>query len=38
MKPITVTVEIDRPAAEVFAFVSDVGNNPRWQQGQRSCR
>jgi uncharacterized protein YndB with AHSA1/START domain len=38
MKPITVTVEIDRPAAEVFAFVSDVGKNPRWQQGQRSCR
>lgn len=24
---------IDRPADEVFAFVSDAANNPRWQQG-----
>lgn len=29
---------IDRPASEVFAFVSDASNNPRWQKGQRSCR
>jgi hypothetical protein len=29
---------IDRPAPEVFAFVSDVSNNPRWQKGQVSCR
>ena len=28
---------IERPAAEVFAFVSDVTNNPRWQNGMRSC-
>ena len=31
------TVEIDRPATEVFAFVSDVRNNPRFQNGMRSC-
>jgi uncharacterized membrane protein len=31
------TVEIDRPAAEVFAFISDVRNNPQFQQGMRSC-
>lgn len=37
MKPITVSVEVNRPAAEVFAFVSDVQNNPKWQRGQRSC-
>lgn len=29
--------EIDRPAGEVFAFISDASNNPRWQKGQRSC-
>lgn len=29
--------DIDRPANEVFAFVSDASNNPRWQTGQRSC-
>lgn len=29
--------EIARPASEVFDFVADSSNNPRWQQGQRSC-
>jgi uncharacterized protein YndB with AHSA1/START domain len=28
---------ISRPAAEVFAFVADSSNNPRWQKGQQSC-
>ncbi|CAN5915486.1 hypothetical protein BH23ACT10_BH23ACT10_06320 [soil metagenome] len=28
---------IDRPADEVFAFVSDAANNPRWQQGMQAC-
>lgn len=28
---------IDRPADEVFAFVADAANNPRWQRGMRSC-
>src|SRR4051794_32153129 len=32
------SIEIDRPAAEVFAFVSDFPSNPRWQGGQRACR
>jgi uncharacterized membrane protein len=31
-------VTIRRPADEVFAFVADAENNPRWQQGMRSCR
>lgn len=29
--------DIDRTANEVFGFVSDVSNNPRWQTGQQSC-
>jgi len=32
------SIEIDRPADEVFGFVSEFPNNPRWQRGQRSCR
>ena len=32
------SVEIARPAEEVFAFVSDFENNPRWQQGMKTCR
>ena len=28
---------IGRPADEVFAFLSDATNNPRWQRGMRSC-
>ena len=31
-------IEIERPAAEVFAFVSDFANNPRWQKGMQVCR
>lgn len=31
------TRTIERPAEEVFAFVSDSSNNPRWQKGQISC-
>lgn len=29
---------IHRPAHDVFAFVADAANNPRWQRGMRSCR
>lgn len=32
------TRTIERPAPEVFAFVSDATNNPLWQRGMRSCR
>lgn len=28
---------IDRPAGDVFAFISDMRNNPRWQNGMRRC-
>ena len=32
------TVDIERPIAEVFAFVANFENNPRWQAGMRACR
>ncbi len=38
MRPITVGVDVGRPANEAFAFVADFENNPRWQRGMRSCR
>ena len=31
------SIEIDRPADEVFAFVADFPNNVQWQRGQREC-
>lgn len=37
MIEVRVTRTIAKPTADVFAFVSDVGNNPRWQNGMRSC-
>lgn len=34
---LSATREIRRPAEEVFSFLADASNNPRWQKGQRSC-
>lgn len=31
------STEIARPASEVFAYVADFENNPRWQGGMQSC-
>lgn len=31
-------VEIQRPAAEVFAYLADFENNPAWQGGMQSCK
>lgn len=31
-------VEIERPTAEVFAFISNFENNPKWQSGQLEAR
>lgn len=28
---------IDRPATEVFAYLSDFSKNPTWQNGMKSC-
>ncbi len=32
------TVEIARPAHEVFAYLADFENNPHWQGGMEACR
>ena len=32
------SVEVERPADVVFAFVADFENNPRWQGGMDTCR
>ena len=37
MIEVSTSIEIERPSDEVFAFVADVPNNPRWQRGQESC-
>jgi carbon monoxide dehydrogenase subunit G len=34
---LSATRDIARPAALVFAFLSDSSNNPLWQKGQVSC-
>ena len=31
--PITSTIEVERPAEEVFAYVTDPSTMPEWQQG-----
>lgn len=38
MMQVTSSLEVDRPAAKVFAYIADAENNPRWQKGMRSCR
>ncbi len=38
MIEVTSEVAIARPAEDVFAFLADAENNPRWQRGMRSCR
>ena len=38
MIKIETEVKIDRPADEVFAFISNFENNPRWQSGQLEAR
>lgn len=32
MESFEMTVEIDRPLEEVFEFISDLGNDPRWRR------
>lgn len=33
----TATRQINRPADEVFAFLADATNNPKWQDGMVAC-
>src|SRR5688500_16694675 len=37
MKPVQVTVDIERPAREVYAYLEEVTNNTEWLRGMRSC-
>ena len=32
------TVDIERPGPEVFQYIANFENNPRWQGGMQSCR
>lgn len=32
------SIEIARPGPEVFEFIANFENNPRWQAGMRACR
>ena len=32
------TIDVKRPASDVFDYVADMSNNPEWQQGMKSCR
>ena len=38
MIKVAVEIDIDRPAADVFAYLEDAENNPRWIPNMRSCR
>ena len=33
----THSIDIAKPAKEVFAFVSDASNNPKWKKGMVKC-
>ena len=37
MIEVRATAAIAKPAAEVFDFIADMSNNPRWQKGMQSC-
>jgi len=37
MMEISASIEIERPAATVFAYLSDMSNNPKWQKGMKAC-
>jgi uncharacterized membrane protein len=37
VRPVVVRVGIARPVPEVFAFLEEVENNPRWLRGMESC-
>lgn len=32
------SIEIARPAEEVFAFVTEFPHDPKWQRGKKSCK
>ena len=38
MIEVNVGIEIDAPAAEVFAYIADMSRNTEWQKGMKECR
>jgi uncharacterized membrane protein len=38
MKPVVVSVDVERPAEEVFAYLDEVENNPEWLAGMQTAR
>lgn len=34
---VNVAIQVDRPASEVFAYLSDFEKNPTWQRGMKAC-
>lgn len=37
MIEVRISIEVDRPPAEVFDYWAEWSNNPRWQTGMESC-
>lgn len=37
MTDVHASIDIDRPAGEVFGYIADMANNPHWQRGQERC-
>jgi uncharacterized membrane protein len=37
MLEVEASVDIDRPAGEVFDYLADMANNPKWQRGMKAC-
>ncbi|MBK8903621.1 MAG: SRPBCC family protein [Anaerolineaceae bacterium] len=37
MISVNISIDINRPPDEVFAFLSDFENNPKWQNGMKVC-
>ena len=38
MITVKINIEINHPAQETFAFISNFENNPIWQKGMRECK
>ena len=38
MKPVTVNVEVGRPAADVWEYLVNAEHNPQWLKNMSSCR
>lgn len=38
MITVNISIDIKREPADVFAFISNFENNPKWQNGMKSCK